>query len=300
MRARSLNAKGSSLIELMVGIVILGVMTAGFMTMISNVTNSQKLAQSRQDMMGITQEMQTMFSSESICQRGLVAGTPFDFAKASVTYPPATGPFQFNGLPFKYKINGDVLQDNSFAQGQKTEALTTYSLTVKHLQIVNAGTVGVDTNGNPVYRGDFIGQFGPSNYTGQGLSDFSPRNMVSGFVSVANGTIASCSASGLSTLAQASLQYADICTGLGGTWDGTKCTLGSSTIIAKNPPTMPSMPSMPMVPTGGNEGHWVAIQTPSLCVGSAPAGKCKPGQLQSATGRQMVGNAPCQILYQCY
>lgn len=209
------NQHGSSLIELMVAVVVLGAVTLGFTTMISNVMNQQKIAQSRQDLADVGLEVQTVFSNPNFCKSSL-AGAPFDASQATVTYD-ASKPFAFNGMPFKLKINGaDTLQDNT--------DLKNYNLTVKHFQIVNAKDMGPDTGGNEIYSAQLIGHFAPKNYSGNGISDFAIRNLSSGYLSVNGTNVVGCSSASPPTQQTAQTT----CTALGGTYAAGKCSLPSS------------------------------------------------------------------------
>lgn len=213
----SRSRSGFSLIEVIVAVALMGIVTLGFATMLSNIMAEQKIAQARNDITAVTNEMQMLFSNSNACQSGLVAGAPFDIAKAQVEFPPPIGAaFQFNGQPFKFRINNrDTLEDGA--------TLNSYGLIANRVQIVNAGSIGVDISSRIVYRATVIGQFSPKGTNGHGLSDFAARPLVSGYVSVTGGTIAGCSLTSMTDLSQLTKD----CQALGGRYDASanKCLM---------------------------------------------------------------------------
>lgn len=204
------NQMGSSLVQAMVGLAIMGVTSVVFMNMMGQMSTSQRMAMDRQDITSLTLEMQSMFSSPNICRSGIVPGTTFDMARASSTYPPPSGT-AVTGLPFRYQINGDMLA----SQG----TLSNYGVNSSKVLMVNAGVAGTDTSGNPVYRADIIAEFAPKS----GSNTFGIRNLVSGYFTVNAGSISGCGGSSPPTREQASLN----CALLGGNYDtGTSaCSL---------------------------------------------------------------------------
>lgn len=245
--------RGSSLIELMVGITLLGIISIGFATLMSQMNKSQQITTARQDIVAITQEMQTMFSSPTICQSGLVPGTVFDLTQAQSAYPPPSGN-PIAGLSFQYKLNSDTLKANSTLQN--------YSVNVNRILLVNAGTAGVDTTGNTIYRADIIAEFAPK----QASVSFGIRPLTSGYFTTSGGNIATCS-----SIAPATQTVADAnCTMLGGTYTaGTGGAAGSCDI----PPS--------------------AATTCKVLGGTFSGGACA---LASSGGTQLTANSLCSIL----
>lgn len=186
------NSRGQSLIQVIVAVAILGIVSLGFMTMISQVMQAQKLAQARQDLLTLSNDVQTAFANPTACQQALGAkGVAFEASKASVIFPPAQGStFANNGLPFSMQLNAqDTLKDNT--------TLKTYNLIANHVELVNAQPVGNDPSGNPVYKANIIGQFSPQGTGGHGLSDFATRQLAAGYFAVSGGNITGCSTSDL-------------------------------------------------------------------------------------------------------
>lgn len=206
-----LSQKGNTLIQVMVAAVIMGVISMSFMTMISQMSSAQKIAQGRQDIMNISQEMQTMFSSTDICKTALPAGMNFDASKAASPFPPATGG-TLTGLPFQYKINGDTLASDA--------TLNNYSVNASKVFLANGTMAGNNSAGDPIYRADVIAAFTPK----QGSNSFAARTLASGFFTVSGGNITDCSAQSPPTQTTAAAN----CASLGGTYANGACTLPSA------------------------------------------------------------------------
>lgn len=203
------NERGQGLIQVLIAVVLMGVIASGFATIVSNMSNAQRDAQARADLTSLTQELQTNFSSPIACAAGIVPGTAFNSTQAAVKYPPASGTFQNNGMPFAFKLGGDTLQTG--------QTMKNYSLVANRIQFVNSTNIGNDTNGDPIYRGDVIGQFAQKT----GNKNFGTRNLASGYITVKNGVVVGCSTAAPPSLDQASAN----CAVLGGTYDTTvkKC-----------------------------------------------------------------------------
>lgn len=290
---------GSSLIELMVAVVVLGAVTLGFTTMISQVMNQQKIAQARQDLADVGLEVQTIFSNPDYCKSSL-AGAAFDASKAAVAYD-ASKPFAFNGMPFKLKINGsDTLQGNT--------DLKNYNLSVKHFQIVNASPAGTDSAGNDIYTAQVIGHFGPKNYSGSGVSDFAIRNMSSGYLTVNGNTVVGCSSASPPTQTTALAN----CQSLGGSFDtasgkcavqadpaSTCATVGGT--YASGKCTLPSSGSTSAGSGSSGSGTWQTTGvtgSPLYCSGS-PKGSLEGQSCPQIASTTTSANSNCNFTYTC-
>ena len=219
------NQRGFSLIEIIVAVAILGVVSLGFSTMISQMLGAQKNVQARQDLASLVNEVQTLFAVSTACETALIPGTNFDFNLAKAPYPAPTGapPFSFNGLPFRFKVNSDTLADATNLQG--------YELIANRVQLVNALSVGTTATGSSIYKAQMIGQFSPKASSSGGLKDFNTKVLVTGYLTVSSaGIITSCSSDNFQEISKAT----SICTGLGGTMSTTgKCEFPTTTLSSQ-------------------------------------------------------------------
>lgn len=209
---------GSSLIQVIVAVALLGIVTLGFASMISQMSNAQRLVQSRQDLSILADEIQVMFSNPTACRSGLPPGLTFDGAKAAVRFPPPTGepPFQFDGMPFSYQLNAR----ETLRSGQD---LQNYALRTNRIQLVNADNMGPDSTGRTVYRAKIIGHFSPRGIT-SGLTDFNTKILASGYFTVdTSQQIVGCSDTSPTDLNQ----LASTCQALGGSFntDNNRCAM---------------------------------------------------------------------------
>lgn len=208
---------GFSLVGILIALSLMGFVGIAMARLISNLMTAQSISQSRQDLLNLTNEMQTLISTPPSCKSGIVKPTKFDATLASFVYPPpaSSSPSSTNGMPFKYKINADVLEDGT--------PLKTYALVTNYVRLVNAVNMGVDTAGNQVYRAQIIGQFSPRAGTG-GLKDFSIRVLGTSYFTIVAGNIESCSPDSPLDINKVSAT----CAALGGIYDLTtkKCNFG--------------------------------------------------------------------------
>lgn len=229
------NQRGSTLAQTLISVAVLGIATLGFATMMSNMNSAQSVAQSRQDLSILIDQIRAGFSSKVSCEALVGIGTQnFDRALASQLK---------NGLPLQLNLGGDILRNN--------EDLKTYSLTANRIELVGAENIGSDVDGNEIYKAHLIGQFSPRNSKIGGLQDFSTRVMASGYFTVQAGKIISCGLESPRDLDQVSVncgslggtydmrakkcrfkldseELAEICTAFGGTYNNPKCNLGNS------------------------------------------------------------------------
>lgn len=206
MKPEKLN--GFSLVEMMVALVIMGVASMGFMTMLSQVSEQQKVAIARQDLINISLEVQSMFASRTLCPSGFVAGNNFDEALATKVYTP-NGATPFEGMPFQYKINGDTLGSGA--------TLKNYAVNVDKMFLLNATKVDNDTAGRPVYLADVMATFVPKS----GNTSFAVRSLVSAFFTVNGSALIECGLTPPPTIKQAS----ETCRSLGGAMVNNSCLL---------------------------------------------------------------------------
>lgn len=234
---RFFNQKGNTLIQVVVASALLGIISMGFMTMLSQMSQAQRIAEARQDLVSLTNDMQTNFSVDTVCTQNLVSSQAFSFDQAKAQFPPAAGAsFAYNGQPFKFKLASDTLQDGA--------KLSTYKLTANKIQIVNAvDTMKQDSSGNEIYKINVIGQLSPQNYDGHGLSDFSARQLASGYITVGSGSIVTCSATdpslsvgrnpaqvtgGTTGTPLTSDQIAQVCSAFNGTYANGMCAISGT------------------------------------------------------------------------
>lgn len=200
------NDKGNTLIQVIVSIGLIGILSLAFASMMSQMSSAQKVAQIRQEIIGITQEVQTMFSSQAICSASLPVGMSFNLSQADDVYPPAAGA-GVTGMPFQFRINGDLLVSNG--------VLENYSVNLGQVLMVNAGSVGVNVSGHPIYRGDIVAEFIPKS----GSSAFGMKTLVSGFFTTDGGNLSSCSLLAPNSLTQIMLS----CQEIGGIFRNGSC-----------------------------------------------------------------------------
>lgn len=289
---RLINQSGSSLLQVMVAVAVLGVVSVGITTMISQSFSSQKMIQVRQDMIGISEDVRTQFSNAIACQSGITAGAKFDFNLAKVAYPPPIGTaFQWNGQAFSYKINNgnDVLADNT--------DLKSYSVRTNRLQIVNAGTVGVDPSGNQIYRASVLAQFAPKDRSAEGLKDFNSRVLTTGYFTVnPSNVIIACAQTSPADISQ----VAETCLSLGGSFNSAtkKCEfIGAQTGNVTNQSDTEAMVEALCPNFNGSyrNGHCIIASTNTVTIGSAPSGSAPtslPCTLPPPTCTGTCGSGP--------
>lgn len=216
---------GFSLIEIIVAVAILGVVSLGFSSMISQMLGAQKTVQARQDLVSLVNEVQTLFMVTTACETALLPGSNFDFNLAKVPYPAPAGapPFAFAGLPFRFKVNSDILGDATTLQN--------YELIANRVQLVNAVPAGTTGTGSSIYKAQMIGQFSPKSSASGGLRDFNTKVLTTGYFTVSGaGVITSCSADNY----QDTVKVANLCIGLGGTMNSNgKCDFSPSAFDAQ-------------------------------------------------------------------
>lgn len=212
------NSRGTTLVQVMVSIGLMGIISIGFATMMGQMSASQQLIQAKQDLANIVDETQMMFSNPASCVSGIPTGSTFDLARAAVRFPAATGQpaFAFTGQPFVFQLNGSqVLRSNSTLAGSLLQA--------NNVQLVNADLVGTDEVGRSVYKAKLIGQF--SARTEGNPMDLRTRILASGYfvVDPSNQRVVGCSDFNTADLNQISMT----CVALGGSYDATtkKCSM---------------------------------------------------------------------------
>lgn len=213
-----LNSKGTSLVQIMISIALMGIVSLGFATMMKQMSASQQMIQAKQDLANVVDEVQMMFSSSATCFSGIPSGATFDVTQASVRFPspPGQPPFSFNGQPFVYRLNGSQsLQANSDLRGS--------SLIINNIQIVNADLMGTDSSGHSVYKAKLIGQFAVQSE--RNPIDLNTRILTSGYfvVNPSNRRITGCSDFNTVDLHHVS----STCAALGGVYNATtkKCSM---------------------------------------------------------------------------
>lgn len=221
-----MNSRGTSLLQVLVALGVMSIIAVGFATMMSQMSAQQNIMQAKQDLFLLTEQIRTTFANRSICEQSLPSNFKFD---------PTVAAKDTDGLPFEFRIDGDVVKSG--------QTLQNYNLTANRLEIVKAVSAGSDTANNTIYKADLVGQFSPKNKTA-GLRDFAQRTIASAYFTISpSGDVVSCANEGPvdNTCVALGGKYdpqskkcdflgdsaAQLCEAMKGTFDGKNCSLGA-------------------------------------------------------------------------
>jgi prepilin-type N-terminal cleavage/methylation domain-containing protein len=211
---------GFSLVELMIGVMVMGIMAVGTMTLMNNEMAAQKALETRLSITRLTYDLLSIVSNNKTCINAIGNNVPFgpaQFAAAATPPPGSTTPVRpTEGLQLTLTLpDGEIAK-----QGQ---LLNSYKLNVDDLKLVRASNQGVDALGNNFFVADFIGRFNPVSSNSGGPIAYDYRSIAKIFLSVDKATskIVSCATTSPTPDPNT---IAALCAAFGGNFNANKST----------------------------------------------------------------------------
>lgn len=195
MKTKYLNRKGFSLVELIIVAGLMGVLIAGFTTVIFNMQKAQNTVIVKQDMSSLIYELQSVIATKDSCSNAVGVDQIFDLSLA-----------QGAGLDVSLRLlNGEILKTGGTLQRFEVNPVKIF--------ISNAAANGVDGMGNKLFQTSLQGVF-KSKRRVEGNAVFDkPRNIGSlNLVVDSSQRIIGCYGIG-------GINPQAICNSLGGQWD---------------------------------------------------------------------------------
>lgn len=256
------NSRGSSLIQVLIAISLTGILGMVVASLFSQMNSLQTVAQARQDLLILNDEVKTLFANATACQGSLIAGTIYNVALASKPPPAPTVPL--DGLPFRMMLASGTLASNLDITGYSLRGIKV---------LINGATLVGNIGASQVYLANLYGLFSPKNNK-VGLKEFNHKLLVKGYFVVTGGNVTGCSLDNPISPAQTCEKLggtwnpainacetvpsvAKVCQIVGGTLNGNTCTLPVTTVAATAPPPPP-----PPGGTTGGGGRWFFVSDP--------------------------------------
>lgn len=271
------NQSGQSLIQVMIGMVLLGVLAMFFAQMNTSAIKGQNSVRLSSDFNHFASLVALALQNQSVCTANLGVSGNFSQVTFNTTSPQ---PITINQLT--YPTGGGIIVRNGASPSQ---GLTVSALQIKQFQTLTAGTDYLATLHIEVTKTK--GTFSGASIVQEDIPLYL-KTTVSG----STATIIQCNASTISSTTDLTMIQQQVCASMGGAWAESSCTL----------PAPPGPPAC----SGSNQAlQWTGSSWSCVTIsgggGSLTGGTCSNGQLMTGLNsdgtpqcsNQTTGGTPC-------